>query len=188
MTKLILFTLLLIPWIEFAYAETDSRTFTLEQESRTSWSAYIIFTEKGPQNIDSKPYGDKVRSFLKINSDLYLQIISQDHAKAKSGQYGYSFYLSHDIDGKDHIQELNEPAHGFTPFEVDAFHFRNNENTGPNEPGPKNENVEGATRIVEFSGYRMTIRTLDANIINLGRGEIPTFYAVKFLITISKNA
>jgi hypothetical protein len=187
MKKLILFTLLFLPWIS-VFAETDSRTFTLEQDSQTSWSAYIIFTENGAQNIESKPYGDKVRSFLKVNNNLYLQIISQGHAKAKSGRYGYSFYLSHDIDGKDHIQELNEPAHGFTPFEVDAFHFRNSDNTGSNELGLKNVNAAGATRMVEFSGYRMTIRTLDANIINLGQGEIPTFNTVKFLVTISKNA
>lgn len=51
------------------------------------------------------------------------------------------------------------PLHGVNPAVIDGWHFRNADNTGPNEPGEKNVNAPGMERgfafVLDAAGYGM---------------------------------
>jgi hypothetical protein len=50
------------------------------------------------------------------------------------------------------LSRLSPPLHGaINPRDIEGWHFRNSDNTGPNEPGDKNVNAPGAERGFIFS-------------------------------------
>ncbi len=54
--------------------------------------------------------------------------------------------------GTEDISRLTPPFHSVpNPREIEGWHFRNADNTGPNEPGDKNVNAPGAIRTFIFS-------------------------------------
>ncbi len=188
MKKFAILIALIIFYSTNGYAQSDDRLFTLEKPNYSLWSVYVKFDGPSAKNLSHSKHGIRIRNHQKLNDNLYLQIYNQGHAKAKSGVFGYSFGLSEDPDGKQIIQAINTPRHGISPDGVFAFHFRNSDNTGPNQIGPKNVNAPGATRFIKYGKYTMIIRVLEAEIINLGENNIPTFSRIKFFITIEKNA
>lgn len=170
-------------------AQSDERLFTFEQfgkSSNRSWSVYAKFEGPAAKNLSHSEHGIYTKNFQKLEDNLYLQIRGRRPADVKSGVRGYDFSLWEDSNGEQKI-EAEVPGHGVTPDGVYAFHFRNNDNTGPNESGPKNTNAPGATRHIKIGEYTMTIRVLEAEIINLGENKIPTFSRVNFLITVERN-
>ena len=56
-------------------------------------------------------------------------------------------------EGRDEdLSRLTPPFHGTpNPRDIEGWHFRNADNTGPNEPGPKNVNAPGVVRKFIFS-------------------------------------
>jgi hypothetical protein len=53
---------------------------------------------------------------------------------------------------EEDLSRLTPPLHGVpNPRDIEGWHFRNADNTGPNEPGEKNVNAPGETREFIFS-------------------------------------
>ena len=75
--------------------------------------------------------------------------------------------------------------HGPTPADVGARDFRNSDNTGPNELGPKNVNAAGEYRRIEYERYVLEIRVLSFDIVNLGAGHFPAFSRLTCVVTVS---
>jgi hypothetical protein len=110
------------------------------------------------------------------------------------------------------ISRLTPPFHGVpNPREVEGWHFRNADNTGPNEPGEKNVNAPGEEREFIFSpqvGHtiqgpgttsaatkeevekvrsygRGTLKILDYGLTNLKPGEQARFEWIRFEAELS---
>ena len=49
--------------------------------------------------------------------------------------------FSEDQDFTKIILPVNQPVRGITSDSIAAYHFRNSDNSGPNEAGPKNVNA-----------------------------------------------
>jgi hypothetical protein len=188
MKKFAILIVLIIFCPPIGYTQPHDLLFTIEKDKNNLWSVYVKFYGPSSKNLSYSKHGIKIRNYQKLNNKLYLQIYSQGHAKAKSGVLGYSFGLSEDSEGKQIIQAKNIPRHGISPDGVFAFHFRNIDNTGLNQIGPKNVNAPGATRLIKYEKYTMIIRVLEAEIINLGKNNIPTFSKINFLITVVTDA
>lgn len=60
---------------------------------------------------------------------------------------------------------VTPPYHGINALTLTGFHFRNADNTGPNEPGPKNVNAPGRIRhfrtVLNRADYRTVRDALD---------------------------
>lgn len=161
---------------------------TIEQKNKDEWSVYAKFEGPGSKNLLHAEHGIKIRNYQKIDHRLYLQIYSLGHAGTEDGEFGYSFGLSKDSEGKQRIDAQNIPKHGKSPDVITAFDFKNRDNSGLNQLGPKlNNTTWGPSRTIEYRQYLMTIKVLDAKIINLGENNIPTFSRITFFIVIKKT-
>jgi hypothetical protein len=58
------------------------------------------------------------------------------------------------------LQPTNQPGHGVTEDIPRAADFRNSDNTGSNQIGPKNVNAVGEFREIVFAEYLLEIRVL----------------------------
>ena len=170
-----------------SYGQSDKRIFTVQQTAVDAWSVYVKFEGPGASNISNNKHGVRTRSHQKLSNGLYLQVYSHAHTQTTNGVYGYYFSLSEDAEGKQSLPATNEPKHGIVPRGVDAWHFRNSDNSGPNTGGPKNVNAPGATRLTHFGDLTMKIRVLETNIVSLGKGYIPTFDKFICLVTVRKS-
>lgn len=54
---------------------------------------------------------------------------------------------------------VTPPYHGTNMIDIQGWHFRNSDNSGPNEPGPKNVNVPGEEREFLFVLNRPDFKT-----------------------------
>lgn len=69
----------------------------------------------------------------------------------------------------DNLARLTPPLHGApNPRDVEGWHFRNSDNTGPNQAGDKNVNAPGEVREFIFSP------AVGASIDGPGAGRAPT--------------
>ncbi|MBU1728312.1 hypothetical protein KKA39_03350 [Patescibacteria group bacterium] len=75
--------------------------------------------------------------------------------------------------GTEDISRLTPPYHGPNPRLVEGWHFRNSDNSGPNEPGEKNVNAPQEFREFIFSPEMG--RTIDSPEV----GRKPTFEEMK---------
>jgi hypothetical protein len=64
--------------------------------------------------------------------------------------HGWNMVVKEASDSED-FSRLTPPFHGINPRQIHGWHFRNADNTGPNEPGPKNVNAPGRVREFIFS-------------------------------------
>lgn len=65
--------------------------------------------------------------------------------------FGWAIVI-HDAAAADDLARLTPPFHFVpNPRDIEGWHFRNADNTGPNEPGEKNVNAPGAVREFIFS-------------------------------------
>ena len=115
-------------------------------------------------------------------------------------------------DGEEDISRLTPPFHFVpNPREVEGWHFRNSDNTGPNGPGDKNVNAPGRVREFIFSPEvgrtiqgpenrraineadidevrafgRGVLKILDFRLGNLGPGKQARFERMKFEVVLS---
>lgn len=173
-----------------AYAETDSRTFTRVSHTWSGPKVISLFLKvdgSGATNVSAVSHGIKSRSYVNVWDNLYLQVCSQGHAKVKDGEWGYYFSFSKDESGKETLLPTDQPGHGITANGVSAFHFRNSDNSGPNEVGPRNVNAPGALRKITYEGFLAEIRILEFKILNARVGKIPSFASLSCLVTVKEN-
>ena len=112
---------------------------------------------------------------------------AQRHTAVGTGTFAYAFLLTTDPSSWDALISINQPAHGISADVVAAFHFRNADNSGPNQVGPKNVNAPQAYRQLRYHGYQMEIRVLETDIINLGEGAIPAFASLSVMLTVTRR-
>jgi hypothetical protein len=115
-------------------------------------------------------------------------------------------------EGEEDISRLTPPFHFIpNPREIEGWHFRNSDNTGPNEAGEKNVNAPGKVREFIFSPEvgrtiqgpesrraineaeiddvrafgRGVLKILDFKLGNLGPGRQARFERMKFEVVLS---
>ena len=117
----------------------------------------------------------------------------------------------HDDRGTVDIAKYTTPWHGINATQVHGWHFRNSDNTGPNDGGPKNVNAPQEIREFYFSpevdrtfGYAATgqsptiedvermekfgkgvLEILDHDLTNLQPGQSARFTRIRFKVTLS---
>lgn len=77
-----------------------------------------------------------------FGSDLLFSLEPDPH--------GWNIMVKEAGDSED-LSRLTPPFHGINPRQIYGWHFRNADNTGPNEPGPKSVNAPGRVREFIFS-------------------------------------
>lgn len=87
------------------------------------------------------------------------------HLVLAPGPYGWEIVVTQE--GRDeNLARLTPPFHFVpNPREIEGWHFRNSDNSGPNEPGEKNVNAPGKVREFVFSpAVGVSIDGPDANV------------------------
>jgi hypothetical protein len=72
------------------------------------------------------------------------------HFRLEPDTHGWNVVIHDEAQTQD-ISRLTPPLHGINPRQIYGWHFRNADNTGPNEPGEKNVNAPGKVREFFFS-------------------------------------
>ncbi len=165
-----------------AAQESDRRTFAVVTHSNAPAvsSVYVHLADDLPGAADRSTYV----AVYRLADSLYLRVIPLGHRDVERGVFAYSFALSRDSAGEALIPPTNQPLHGVTEDVPRAADFRNSDNTGPNEIGPKNVNAAGEFREIAFADYVLEIRVLSFEIIGLGSSRIPAFAQLSCLATI----
>ena len=125
---------------------------------------------------------------FKVWDGLYLTVYPQCHMQVGIGVFAYYFGFSRDPDAKLFYRPTNQPGHGITADEVAAFHFRNIDNSGPNDLGPKNLNAPGKLRFLTYDGFEAEIRVLEMEILNATPGVIPSFASMSCIVCVRETA
>lgn len=73
----------------------------------------------------------------------------------KPSSDGWSIYIRSNNHHDKNLADFTPPYHGPNPLYISGWHFRNSDNTGPNE-GPKSLNVPGEIREFMFSSIAAT--------------------------------
>jgi hypothetical protein len=93
-----------------------------------------------------------------IRGNLIFQLIPYD--------LGWTISLADKTNpAHNFTQVVTPPYHGTNDTVIEGWHFRNADNTGPNDPGPKNVNVPQKVRAFNFvlneQGYDKAVDTLN---------------------------
>lgn len=161
-----------------ACAEADRREFNYIVHSWTPKKVSILFNLK-KENKNTEP--------VKVWSGLWLRTLPLGHVKVKDGIFAYSLQFSTDKEFKNIVLSKNQPGHGITADVIAGFHFRNKDNTGPNEIGPKNVNAPQEYRYLTYKDFEVEIRILNFKIIGIESGVIPAFSNLDFLVSIEET-
>lgn len=71
--------------------------------------------------------------------------------RLKPTEFGWLIAInSKTIPGNDHSSPATPPSRGINPLQIDGWHFRNSDNSGPNDEGPKNVNAPQEVREFNF--------------------------------------
>lgn len=163
-----------------SFAESDKRVFHHSIHSVHPKEVSILFDFTDISTMSSP---------VKIWDGLWVKIINTGHKKVKNGVYGYTVRFATDPDFKNILLPVNQPARGITADGIAAFHFRNSDNSGPNETGPKNVNAPQETRVLKYNGFDVLIRIINFEIIGIGGKEIvPAFAGIEFLLVVKENS
>src|ERR1043165_1186592 len=158
---------------------TDRRTFVVVTPANVS-GFYSVYAELADDLAGPADRANRVVVY-RLSDSLFLRVVPQSHVAVERGAFAYSFQLSRDATGRSLVQPTNQPGHGLTSDTLRAADFRNSDNAGPNEIGPKNVNAAGEFRQVEYDDYSLEIRVLSFEIVGLGSARIPAFARVSCL-------
>ena len=162
-----------------AAAETDKRVFhhTIHTVNPKEASIFIDFTDI---NQISHP--------LKVWDGLWVKINNINNSRVSEGVYGYSVRFASDSEFNNIFLPTNQPRRGITANTIAAFHFRNSNNSGPNEAGPMNVNAPQEVRLIKYADFDAEIRILNFEITGIGSSEsVPSFAGIQFLITVTQK-
>jgi hypothetical protein len=144
---------------------------------------------KGSVHFTLKPERGEISKSVPIEiwPGLWLRALPLGHVKVKQGKFAYSFQFSADSSFDKILRPTDQPAHGITADVVAAFHFRNSDNSGPNEVGPKNVNAPQEIRQITYDGFRAEIRLLRFQIIGTRPGMLPSFIFLECLVRVEAS-
>lgn len=169
----------------------DSRIFARVVHSDIrprSVSIYLRMNPAGCKDLPTERANQTTRCYSEVWKGLYLQIFLQRAIQVKDGVFGVAVDFSKDKDARNIVLPENQPSHGISSDQIDAFHFRNSDNSGPNEGGPKNVNAPQELRNIYYPGFSVEIRLLEFDISNTGLGKTPAFGSLSFLIVVKEDA
>jgi hypothetical protein len=162
--------------------EADKRSLAVVTRASVP-GVYSVYAELTDDLPGTAAVSARVRAY-RLSDSLYVRIIPQSHVAVERGVPAYAIQLSRDAAGQSVILPTNQPRHGSAADYLRAADFRNGDNTGPNETGPKNVNAAGEFREVQFADYGLEIRVLSFEIVGLGPSKVPAFTRVSCLVTI----
>jgi hypothetical protein len=112
-----------------------------------SWNAISAHAEgKGERRIYAKIIGE-----VKMGETFEKAFGPAFYFRLEPNAYGWLITLR-DERGSEDLSRLTPPFHFVpNPREIEGWHFRNSDNSGPNEPGEKNVNAPGLIREFIFS-------------------------------------
>jgi len=112
-----------------------------------SWNAISAHAEgKGARRIYAKIIGE-----VKIGETFEKAFGPGFYFRLEPDPYGWLITIGDERGSKD-LSRLTPPFHFVpNPREIEGWHFRNADNSGPNEPGEKNVNAPGLIREFIFS-------------------------------------
>jgi hypothetical protein len=167
-----------------AHAQSDERDFPIERY----WQPQEVSIRMTLACDDTSAGFDRATCFeprtYELADGLFLRVIPERDTRVSTGVFGFYFQLAKDDAGTETIRSTDQPGHGITEDSVNAFHFRNIDNTGPNEIGEKNLNAPGALRVVEYDGIEMQLRVLAIDIVGAKPGATPSFRSLDCLVTV----
>jgi hypothetical protein len=166
-----------------AAQDSDKRTFDVVSHAHASTGVFSVYVRLDDGLPGVADRASRVAVY-RLADSLYLRVIPQGHRKVERGAFAYAFALSRDAAGETWLRPTNQPSHGVSANVPRAADFRNSDNTGPNETGPKNVNAAGAFREVEFADYVLEIRVLSFEIVGLGPSQVPAFVQLSCLVTV----
>ncbi len=137
-----LIVLLKVGYSKLPYYEFSDQRFGIQKYS-DSLAASI---KKAYQEKNVIKFGGEVKkgqAFEKqVREDLFFRLISQES--------GWTISLGSKTDPQNNFASVvTPPYHGINSLDIQGWHLRNSDNTGPNEVGPKNVNAPQELR--EFS-------------------------------------
>ena len=156
-------------------AQVDTRVFreVLHQRHPRIVSIYLKFL---PDDVE-------VPRQVQVWDGLYLMV--RPICGRYEGIAGYYFGFHHDAAGTSQYH----PQGGYTIHDLlFAEHFRNQDNSGPNEVGPKNVNAPSELRELRYEGFSVEIRVLEFQILNATPEAIPSFGSLSCLVTVRETA
>ncbi|MFQ5935389.1 MAG: hypothetical protein ACE5LB_03155 [Acidiferrobacterales bacterium] len=118
---------------------------------------------------------------------LWLRVRELKHVKVRRGAFAYSFQFASDHEFRTLLNPQNQPGHGITADVVAAFHFRNSDNSGPNQIGPKNVNAPQEVRHLLYEGFASEIRVVRFQIIGAEPGQVPAFAFLECLVIVAEK-
>ena len=112
-----------------------------------SWDAIFAHAEeRGTRRIYAKIIGE-----VKMGETFEKAFGPGFYFRLEPNAYGWLITLR-DERGSEDLSRLTPPFHFVpNPREIEGWHFRNADNSGPNEPGEKNVNAPGLIREFIFS-------------------------------------
>lgn len=160
-----------------SFAESDKRVFhhSVHTINPKKVSVFFDFTDIA---VMDRP--------VMIWDGLWVRVVNRSHNDLKEGVFAYNIQFSEDQNFLKIILPVNQPARGITADSIAAFHFRNSDNTGPNETGPKNVNAPQDVRLISYTGFDAEIRIINFEITGIGNSKlVPSFAGIEFLIIVS---
>ena len=125
---------------------------------------------------------------LRVWDGLWVRIININHSNVKEGVYGYKVQFASDQEFNNILLPTNQPRHGITADNIAAFHFRNSNNSGPNEAGPRNVNAPQEVRRIMYNNFEILIRILNFEITGIENNKsLPAFAGIEFIIVVNKT-
>ena len=181
LTGLALVYFLLLLCLAQAEGPVDEREFRHAIYPGKPRKVSILFTLK-PERAETSSSDP-----IEVWPGLWLRALPLSHVQVKQGKFAYSFQFSADSSFDKILHPSNQPAHGITADVVAAFHFRNSDNSGPNEVGPKNVNAPQEIRQIAYNGFRAEIHLLRFQIIGTRPGMLPAFIFLECLVRVEAS-
>jgi len=110
-----------------------------------------------PQTVKLTGVATKGQSFEKaIRANLFFRLIPQE--------LGWQIFIGAKDADNNFCAVVTPPYRGINAIHIEGWHFRNSDNSGPNEPGPKNVNAPQELRefhfVVNETDYRSAFEAL----------------------------
>ena len=177
--RLILNIFLLLICSSVSFAETDKRVFHHSIHSVNPKEVSIIFDFTDINQMSNH---------VKVWDGLWVKITNINNSKVNEGVYAYNVQFASDQEFKNILLPINQPRHGITANSIAAYHFRNADNSGPNEAGPLNVNAPQETRLIKYKNFIALIRILNFEIIGINKIELlPAFAGIEFMVIVNEN-